>query len=45
MCKIDLPIYEFSKATHPQEKACFAIAVKTFNFWEAIISERPKKED
>lgn len=29
--------YDFSKASHPQEQMCFAIAVRTFNFWQPII--------
>lgn len=32
--------YDFSTARHPQERACFVIAVKTFNFWEEKINEK-----
>lgn len=31
--------YNFSAAKHPEEIVCFVIAVKTFNFWEPIISK------
>jgi len=36
--------YDFQKATHPQEQACFAMAVRTCNFWRMAFNEdAPKK--
>jgi hypothetical protein len=36
--------YDFSTSCHPQERACFALAVKTFNFWERVIEGRKTRD-
>jgi hypothetical protein len=36
--------YDFQTAHHPQERACFAMAVRTFNFWyDDFKKDAPKK--
>lgn len=36
--------YDFQSAIHPQERACFAMAVRTCNFWrDAFTEDAPKK--
>ncbi|HJZ06383.1 MAG TPA: hypothetical protein VJ327_11135 [Patescibacteria group bacterium] len=37
--------YDFSTANHPQEKACYALAIKTFNFWQGKLMVNGKKKD
>jgi hypothetical protein len=36
--------YDFSIARHTQEQACFALAVRTFNFWERVIGGRKTQD-
>lgn len=31
--------YDFSKAQHPQERAMWAMAVMSYNYWSQIITE------
>lgn len=36
--------YDFSEAKHPQEQACFVLAVRSYNYWSREFKKDKEKE-